>query len=407
MYNPRASQELTDEIGNMTTILFSGWRLCAGESVSRTSQVDTYTLPLLSASGLFDQAFTESVIDSLDFDYCVQPVNWHCIDGGTSLIVDRMLEMIKGKVQLKKRVTSIAIDRTIMSESNMVVKVSREEVPRQYATVFNTTSLACMERMDLEGAELHPALKDAIRTLHYDISGKVAIKFNHPWWVTKCGITKAGVASTDLPIRSCVYPSYSISDSTSKPAVLLCSYTWAQDAQRIGSLITDNSPEGEEELMDVILRNLARLHANSISYDEIHEAYMTHYSWDWSKDQYTSGAFALFGPGQFANLYPYLVRPAADAKLHILGEAASAHHAWLVGSLDSAYRAVHHFLQRFELYDGLTKLQLEWGTIGEMETGDKGTAHLQVALGRLRPEEHVWLARADDLDDYVIVPRGV
>ena len=362
---------------------------------------------MLSASGLFDQAFTESVIDSLDFDYCVQPVDWYCIDGGASLLVDKMLELIKGKVQLNKRVTSIAIDRTITSESNMVVKVSAEEVPRRYATVFNTTSLACMERMDLEGAELHPAQKDAIRTLHYDTSAKVAIKFSHPWWVTKCGITKAGVASTDLPLRNCVYPSYSLSDSTNEPAVLLCSYTWAQDAQRIGSLIMDNSPEGEEELVDVILRNLARLHVNSISYDEIKEAYMTHYSWDWSKDQHTSGAFALFGPGQFANLYPFLVRPAADAKLHILGEAASAHHAWLVGSLDSAYRAVHHFLQRFELYDGLTKLQRQWGTVGEMETGDNGTAHLQVALGRLRPEEHVRIARADDLDDYVIVPRGV
>ena len=317
-----------------------------------------------------------------------------------------MLKLIKGKVLLQKRVTSIAIDRTVKSDANMVVKVSSEEVPRQYATVFSTTSLACMGRMNLANAELHPAQKDAIRTLHYDTSAKVAVKFSYPWWVTKCGITRAGAATTDRPLRNCVYPSYSLSDSITEPAVLLCSYTWAQDAQRIGSLIMDNSPEGEEELVDLVLQNLARLHANSIGYDEIKKAYMTHYSWDWSKDQHTSGAFALFGPGQFTNLYPYLVRPAADAKLHILGEAASAHHAWLVGSLDSAYRAVHHFLQRFELHDGLTQLQRQWGAVGEMETGGTGTAHLQVALGRLRPEEHVRIAGADDLDDYVIVPRG-
>ena len=40
-------------------------------------------------------------------------------------------------------------------------------------------------------------------------------------------------------------------------------------------------------------------------------------------DDFSSGAFALFGPGQFRSLYPHLVRPAADSRFHIVGEASS------------------------------------------------------------------------------------
>lgn len=91
-----------------------------------------------------------------------------------------------------------------------------------------------------------------------------------------------------------------------------------------------------------IREKLAHLHAEHISYDEIREQYTGYrHAYDWSHDPDTAGALVLFGPGQFSNLYPYLSRPAADAKFHIVGEAASAHHAWIVKSLDSAYWAVY------------------------------------------------------------------
>lgn len=112
-------------------------------------------------------------------------------------------------------------------------------------------------------------------------------------------------------------------------------------------------------------------------------------AYSWSHDPNTAGAFALFGPGQFSNLYPFLSRPTAESKFHIVGEAASAHHAWLVGALDSAYTAVYKFLYRFELRDAIEALQEEWGEVEELETGEHGTVHLQVMFGMLRKEQHV------------------
>ena len=65
------------------------------------------------------------------------------------------------------------------------------------------------------------------------------------------GISEGGVAKTDLPLRVCVYPSYNLKDyipgKIEKPGVLLCSYTWSQEAQRVASLINRDSPEGETE----------------------------------------------------------------------------------------------------------------------------------------------------------------
>lgn len=114
-----------------------------------------------------------------------------------------------------------------------------------------------------------------------------------------------------------------------------------------------------------------------------------HHAYDWSKDPYTAGgAFALFSPGQFSKLYPNLVRPAADSRLHIVGEAASAHHAWIAGALDSAARAVYLFLERFRLFELQDKFVKEFGPAGEV---DEETAHLQVALGML---EGKWQPRS-------------
>ncbi|KAI4864526.1 hypothetical protein F4820DRAFT_470475 [Hypoxylon rubiginosum] len=344
-----------------------------------------------TSTSLFDQAFSESVVDSFDFDNPEGDVDWFCIEGGTSLLTDAMARGVSQPVQTGKRVDAISIDYASPDNGNMSVQCAGEPEPRAgFSSVFNTTSLGCLGRMDLRGLELHPSQKDAIRCLHYDDSVKVALKFSYPWWIVDCDITQGGVSTTDLPLRTCVYPSYNLADGPDKPAVLLASYTWAQDARRLSSLVDPQQPPSEDELVDLVLRNLARVHAQNITYERIKSAYLgVSHAYSWTQDPTTAGAFALFGPGQFRNLYPYLSRPAADGKFHVVGEAASAHHAWVVGALDSACAAVYRFLVRFGLWGHAARLQERWGGVAEMETGTHGTVHLQVLLGRLRGGEHV------------------
>ena len=368
-----------------------------------------------SATGLFDMAFTEGVMDSIAFDYGPEEEEWKSVDGGTSLVVEALVNnMIKTRPTYNKRVTRVALERDAPGEDKMVVTTNYDDEPRRYDTVVNTTTLACLQRVDTTDLELTPTVKIALRALRYDSSTKVAIKFDNAWWI-KMGITGAGCANTDLPIRvwyasqpalqpigfclqaaddraRSVYPSYNIHDDPDKPAVLLCTYTWGQDAIRVGSLVNLDSPRGEDELKGLMLYNLARLHSTTPDefqsvYAEIKRSYITHHGFDWAMDDFSSGAFALFTPGQFRSLYPHLMRPHADARFHIVGEAASANHAWIVGSLESAYRAIWCFLERFKCYDLQERLVEEFRHVPELETGPDGVAHLLVALGMCKPDE--------------------
>lgn len=147
-----------------------------------------------------------------------------------------------------------------------------------------------------------------------------------------------------------------------------------------------------DQLAQIMLDNLARLHTTNdkdykdlfdyLNRDDVFDTYHAH---DWSKDTYScGGAFALFSPSQFSRIYPSVIRPLADSRFYMIGEAASAHHAWVVGALDSAARAMWQMLTRFKLTDDREKMVKEFGDVGEV---DKDTDYLQVALGMMAAKD--------------------
>ena len=325
-------------------------------SFSKTALTDR------SGNRWYDQAFSEMVLEDMDFNH---DKPWSCVEGGAQEIARNMARSLKQKntIQYDKRVTAMKLrmifDHPPPKPDDEVIDltVKGEEKAREYDAVFNSAPLGSMQRMELTGLNLNWGTKQAIRSLGYGASCKVGIRFKSLWWMGKdFNITQGGVAKTDLPLRACVYPSYNIyKEDEGKAGVLLVSYSWSQEAQRIASLINRKSPKDEEELRDVLIRDLARLHSKSKPadgweqdfakvYKIISEAYESHFAYDWYGDPHTSGAFAYFGPGQFKNMYPWVTRN--NGKHVIIGEAASAHHAWVVGALESAVRGVYQFLFR-------------------------------------------------------------
>jgi len=229
---------------------------------------------------------------------------------------------------------------------------------RTYNGVFNTTTLSCLQRIDTTGTSLNYTTRQAIRSLGYGPSAKVGIKFKRAWWIhdlpEKYRIQHGGLGHSDLSIRTCVYPSYNLKDSKELPAVLLCSYTWQQDAERMGALMSlstnthSQQLKDETELKEVFLRDLARMHSNPEMsekqvYDMVSELYLDHYAHDWTHDPNTAGAFAFFRPQQFSNVWNKLIHPGGN--LLLIGEASSPHHAWVVGALESAVHGVTLWLK--------------------------------------------------------------
>lgn len=331
------------------------------------------------SSGWYDRGFTETVLEDLDFNFVDEagnklPVNWYCVDGGTETVAKAMVRYLKDRmpnkdkfIHKKRRVISIFQD-TVTSPatvSNPLMGIKVQDYPeynkptKRYSHIITSVPFPCLRSMDLKDAGLSPKQTEAIRCLEYGPSIKIGIKFKTRWWQNKSQPITGGQSKTDLPIRTVVYPSYGADDPPNMPGVLMASYAWTQDSSRLGALMKGKGSKAEDHLMDIVYRDLAALH--SVEADWLREQTVDYFAHDFYQNEYTMGAFAFFNPGQFSKIYTEMTTPAALGNLHIVGEAASTHHAWIVGALESAWRGVFEMLLKERRDDLIVKLKNEFG----------------------------------------------
>lgn len=125
---------------------------------------------------------------------------------------------------------------------------------------------------------------------------------------------------TDLPVRSIYYPDHGRETGR---GILVASYTWAEDAQRWGSL----SPA---DRVARALEEVAQIHP------QVSEEFEVGTSKMWHEDEFACGAFALFEPGQNLLLHRSIISP--EGRIYFAGEHASLVHRWIQGSIESALR---------------------------------------------------------------------
>ena len=158
----------------------------------------------------------------MDFNYS-ENTAWWCIEGGAEQLAIKMADKLENQNSISYKSRVIGIDASQPNKAQ--IKLSGGKWQGEYVGSFNSTTLGCMQQMDLSKAGLNYGQKQAIRSLGYGASAKIGIKFSTPWWRTKFGITQGGLGHSDLSIRTIVYPSYNLYDQIDRPAVLLCSYT--------------------------------------------------------------------------------------------------------------------------------------------------------------------------------------
>lgn len=238
------------------------------------------------------------------------------IDGGADQLPESIAASLAGRIRYGARM--VALDQ---SERGVVVHVQnaagRTGIAGDYAIV--TVPFPVLRHVEVLKPFSH-AKRRAIRQLRYDASAKIFFQCRRRFWEEDEGIVGGGTI-TDLPIRNIYYPE---AGRKTGRGVLLASYTWAEDAQRWGSL-------PPEERIVQALENVALIHP------QITEVFEVGASWMWHDDPYAGGAFALFEPSQQGLLHDAIIAP--EGRIHFAGEHASLAHAWIQGAIESGLRA--------------------------------------------------------------------
>ncbi|EIW78471.1 hypothetical protein CONPUDRAFT_156452 [Coniophora puteana RWD-64-598 SS2] len=336
------------------------------------TNVVNYSEMLNGSTASWDQGFADSVLETMAFARDgasnITEVDWRCFDGGSQQLTDYMARYLRSRhddpIKLEKRV--VALNST--SEEVIEVSVTGEPKPRRYTHVISTLPLPVYRTIDTKNVNMSVIQKTAIRQLQHDPAIKIGIRFKEPWWTTKLGIV-GGQSYTDLPIRRVVYPSYG---AAPKPAsnVLIACYTTSNDAYRLSALAAGEKQD-KEALKDLVLRNLAEVHAVNdkkapdphfkVTHEFLMDQFEDMHVFEWNHNPYTMSAFAMFGPGNFKQFYPAMITPAANNRLYFASEAISPRHAWVVGALDSVWRAVDTYLHCTGQYKQRVIFRLMWG----------------------------------------------
>ncbi|PPQ70504.1 hypothetical protein CVT24_013274, partial [Panaeolus cyanescens] len=322
------------------------------------------------STGAYDQALSETILDSLAFDDPTKDVQWKCIEGGTEVLAKAMVDSLIVKPKYNHQVTSIegpillTPDECFPTSSithrdwqhNVAFPFMKVDVIGKgvqfYSHVVSTVPFSNLSMINTDDVKMTYAQRQAIRSLTYGPSVKIGIKFKSRWWEQNGQKMKGGSSYTDRPIRVVVYPSYGIGEDG--PGVLMVSYTWTQDALRLGSLVKTPDwseqldperirPPSEELLLQRVYEDLSIMH--DITVQQLKDDTLDYHAFNWYSNPYTMGAYAFFGPGQFSTIYKSVIEPTARGRFHFAGEVASAHHAWIAGALDSATRVVNEILQ--------------------------------------------------------------
>jgi monoamine oxidase len=258
------------------------------------------------------------------------------IVGGMDNLPRAFAERLKTRPRVGCYVTGI--DQDLVNHKVSAIYDLKGQTYREEADfLLCTVPLPVLARL-----RIHPPLTAAkqacIRQVSYDSSTKVLLLTAQRFWEHHEGIFGGGTV-TDLPTGFTYYPSDNAEakdkEVSRSPAVMLASYTWGQQARRLGML---SSTAANDEVKRYISNFHPQVQQNGMIKESV--------KWCWDTFHLSGGAFAWFQPGQHSALYEDLILP--EGRIFFAGEHTSLTHSWMQGALESALRAVTEMLQAAE-----------------------------------------------------------
>ncbi|MBG6057134.1 monoamine oxidase [Cryobacterium sp. MP_M5] len=203
------------------------------------------------------------------------------------------------------------------------------------AAIVTCQSWLLSARIDTEEALFAPEMWTAIERSHYMQSSKTFVMVDRPFWNDIDPETGRHVLSMTLTDRL-PRATYLLDDGPDKPAVILLSYTWNDDALKFLSLSAD-------ERTDLMLHSLKKIYPTvDIASHIVGEPITV----SWEADPNFMGAFKNNLPGHYRyqeRLFGHFVQdglPEAQRGVFLAGDDISFTAGWAEGAVTTALNAV-------------------------------------------------------------------
>lgn len=245
------------------------------------------------------------------------------ITGGMDLLPKAFLPQLQEDIQFYQRMMKIT------QQTNTVTIHCTDQRTFQSSSITADLAITTIPFSVLRFVKIEPFhsfsyyKRRAIREINYMEATKVGIEFKSRFW-EKYG-QFGGKSITDLPIRYTYYPTQGL--GTTGPAVILASYTWADEA------LTWNGLSNEDRIQ-YALKNLAEILG-----DQVYTEFIKGTSYSWVDNPYSIGAVVAFEPGQENELFPYITLP--EGRVHFAGEHTTLTHGWMQGAIESGIRVAY------------------------------------------------------------------
>lgn len=289
-----------------------------GPSLSETAVREIYVL--LGIEGFPEFSFVDIITDII-YPIFGDEVTFYEITGGNDLLPKSFYPNLENNIYFNQKVYKIS-----QTEEKMYVEstdtITNENWCWEADYVISAIPFTVFQFIDINPYDSISFKKwKAIKELTNVPAVKVGIEFKTRFWEKY----PYDNLLTDLPLRFMYLPR----DSThpNRPAVMLASYSWGQNALLFNSLKKD-------QIIAEVLHTLSKIYG-----PQVYEQYVTSVVFNWSKNPYSAGCFTLFTPGQSRDIESIISSP--EGRLHFAGEHTSSFHGWIEGAVESGIRSAY------------------------------------------------------------------
>ncbi|WP_066371229.1 flavin monoamine oxidase family protein [Neobacillus fumarioli] len=274
---------------------------------------------LLDYEAFMGMSFLEVLRETASFE----TKRFYEISGGMDLLPKAFLPQLQENIRYNQKITKI------VQQPNSVTIYATDPHTYQTSTYTSDLAIITIPFSVLRFVEVEPYhsfsyyKRRAIREINYMAATKIGIEFKSRFW-EKYG-QYGGKFTTDLPIRFTYFPSQGI--GTKGPAVVVASYTWADEAMTWNGL-------SDQERVQFALKDLAKFFG-----DEVYAEFVSGTSFSWVNNPYSTGGVVAFKPGQEHELFPYI--PTPEGRVYFAGEHTTLTHGWMQGAIESGIRVAY------------------------------------------------------------------